>query len=143
LGPPDVVLGMQEPYTVAADGRDEYHCFVVPTNYPEDRYVSAVEVHPGNPAVVHHVLAYLDLSGRARDLDAQDPGPGYTNPTPGSGPGFFPVLIFAGWAPGNETRPLPPGVGALLPKGADIVLEVHYHRDGKPEKDQSQVGLYF
>ncbi len=143
LGKPDVIFGMEQPYTVEADGRDEYHCFVIPTHYAEDRYVSAVEVHPGNRAVVHHVIAYLDLSGKARELQAKSPGPGYTNPTPGSGPGFFPVLIFAGWAPGNEARFLPPGVGALLPKGADIVLEVHYHKDGKSEKDQSQIGLYF
>ena len=35
------------------------------------------------------------------------------------------------------------GVGVRLPKGADVVLQVHYHKSGKPETDQTQVGLYF
>src|SRR5207237_1245192 len=74
---------------------------------------------------------------------AVHPGPGYRNPTPGNGPGFFPTVLFAGWAPGNDPRFLPAGVGNLLPKGADIVLEVHYHKDGKPERDQTQIGVYF
>src|SRR5437588_367100 len=134
---------MQETYSIAAEGRDEYHCFVIPTNYAEDRYVSAVEVHPGNRAIVHHVIAYLDMNGKARKLDEADPGPGYVNPSPGSGPGFFPAGFFGGWAPGNETERLPAGIGNPLPKGSDIVLEVHYHRDGKPEIDKTEIGLYF
>jgi hypothetical protein len=49
----------------------------------------------------------------------------------------------SGWAPGNDARFLPDGVGSLLPKGVDIVLEVHYNKSGKPEKDRSRVGLHF
>src|SRR5208337_4169403 len=48
-----------------------------------------------------------------------------------------------GWAPGNFPRMLPDGVGVRLPKGADVVIQVHYHRTGKPEVDRTQVGLYF
>ncbi|HJZ89388.1 MAG TPA: hypothetical protein VKE40_00855, partial [Gemmataceae bacterium] len=29
------------------------------------------------------------------------------------------------------------------PKGADVILQVHYHRNGKPEKDRTKIGLYF
>lgn len=141
LGDPDLVVGMSEPYSVAADGRDVYRCFVIPTDYKEDRYVSALEVHPGNRAVVHHVIAYLDTSGQGRALDAKDPGPGYTSS--GGGPGFLPAGFLGGWAPGNEPRLLPDGVGTLLPKGSDIVLEVHYHKDGKPETDKTEVGVHF
>ena len=28
-------------------------------------------------------------------------------------------------------------------KGADVVMQVHYHRDGRVEKDRTQIGLYF
>lgn len=143
IGEPDAIFGMQETYQVGPEGRDEYHCFVIPTNYTEDKWVSAVEVHPGNRAIVHHVIAYIDQNGKARKLDEADPGPGYVNPTPGAGPGFFPTAFFGGWAPGNDSRMLPPGIGNLLPKGADLVLEVHYHRDGKPELDKTEIGLTF
>jgi hypothetical protein len=30
-----------------------------------------------------------------------------------------------------------------LPKGADFVLQMHYHRTGKEERDRTQIGLYF
>ena len=140
LGAPDLVLQPDQPYNVGAEGRDVYQCFVVPTNFTEDRYVSAVQVRPGNTAVVHHVILYLDGSGRARQLDAATPEPGYTS---FGGPGFPPVGTLGGWAPGNFPRMLPDGVGVRLPKGADVVIQVHYHRTGKPEVDRTQVGLYF
>ena len=42
LGPPDSVLTMAEPMTPRFDGGDVYRCFVLPTSFPEDRFVSAV-----------------------------------------------------------------------------------------------------
>jgi hypothetical protein len=135
------VIGLPEPYKLDAEGRDVYRCFVVPSGLDQDKYVSALIVRPGNRAVVHHVIAYLDSTGAARKLDEKDPGPGYE--THGGGPGFLPSGFLGGWAPGNEPRRLPLGVGNVLPKGSDIVLEVHYHKSGKPETDQTTVGLYF
>ena len=141
LSAPDRVISSREPYALAAEGADVYRCFVVPTEYAEDRYLSALEVKPGNRAVVHHVIAWLDTSGEGRRLDEAAPGEGYTST--GGFPGFSPAGFLGGWAPGNEARHLPDGVGIKLPKGSDIVLEVHYHKNGKPETDQTKVGLYF
>ena len=144
LGEPDAVVSMPDAYNLPADGRDIYRCFVIPTHFSSDRWVSGIEYVPGNRGVVHHVSAFIDTTGKARQLDALDSGPGYTNPTPANGPGFTPVIgQLGGWVPGHMPRRLPEGVGIFLPKGADIVLEVHYHPSGKPEQDQSQFGLYF
>jgi mono/diheme cytochrome c family protein len=140
LGEPDMMLEPKESYTLGAEGSDEYRCFVIPSNTTEDRYVSAVEVRPGNRTVVHHVLVFLDTAGRARKLDEQDPAPGYTT---FGGIGFTPSGGMGGWAPGNLPRHLPEGIGTLLPKGADVVLQVHYHRSGKAEKDRTKIGVYF
>jgi hypothetical protein len=145
LGPPEVVVQPAAPYTLAADGDDVYRCFVIPTHYDQDRYLSGIDVQPGNGKVVHHIIAYLDTTGKARELEAQahakDPAsPGYTS---FGGPGFQPEGALGGWVPGYDPVTLPEGVGILLPKGGDIVLQVHYHKDGKPETDLSRVGLYF
>src|SRR5262249_46285067 len=35
------------------------------------------------------------------------------------------------------------GTGHFLPKGADVLVQVHYHRDGRVEKDRTAIGLYF
>ena len=72
-GKPDVVLEMSKEYRLSAEGADVYRNFVLPNNNSEDRYVAAMEVRPGNTKIVHHVIAYLDGTGRARQLDASRP----------------------------------------------------------------------
>jgi Copper type II ascorbate-dependent monooxygenase, C-terminal domain len=152
LGKPDVVLEMPSEAVVAANGRDMFHCVVFPTNLNEDKYLSAIEVRPGNPRVVHHAALVIDTNGRARKLQNRaqerqkstdpDRGPGYSTnrgmgflPEPGNGLG--------GWAPGLLPPRLPHGVGQKLPKDSDIVVQIHYHRTGKEERDRTKLGLYF
>lgn len=141
LGTPDLVLTMPDTYTVAASGEDDFRCFVLPTGLMDDKEVVGVEIRPGNPKVVHHVLNFIDTSGRGRQLDEKDSGPGYASGL--GGVGFFPSGSMGGWAPGNFPRYLPQGVGMPLPKGSDIVMQVHYHKTGKVEQDKTAIGLYF
>ena len=141
LGDPDWIVEMPVEYEIEPEGEDEYRQFIIPTHFDQDMYVQAVDVQPGNRKTVHHVIAYLDTRGEARKLDAQDPKPGYV--TEGTGPGFRSAGTIGGWAPGMMPTVLPDGVGYLLPKGADIVLQMHYYRTGHTERDQSRLGLYF
>ena len=141
LGEPDQIFEMPVEYEIAAEGEDEYRQFIIPTNFQTDMYIQAVDVQPGNRKTVHHVIPYLDVNGEARKLDAQDPKPGYV--VGGTGPGFDAVGSLGGWAPGVTPSVLPEGVGYLLPKGADIVMQVHYYRTGHVEYDRSRLGLYF
>ena len=39
-------------------------------------------------------------------------------------------------------RRAPEGVGRIVPGGSDVVFQIHYHPTGKPERDQSSVGLF-
>jgi hypothetical protein len=155
LGEPDLVLTVPEEFTLAASGPDVYRCFVLPTDLPEDKYVTAVEVRPGNRRAVHHAVIVYDADGRARKLEEQekerarkmesrDTGPGYQVPLALSFlPGFLPEGGLGGWAPGMVPRHLAEGTGYFLPKGADVVLQLHYHRTGRVEKDRTRVGVYF
>jgi peroxiredoxin len=151
LGQPDLVLTVPEEMTVGAGGRDLFRCFVLPTDLDEDKYVVAFEVKPGNNAVVHHALNFVDRTGKGRKLeqaerdrakadDEPDRGPGYNSTM---GVGFLPQGVLGGWAPGQMAHPLPDGHGWLLPKGSDVVVQVHYHRTGRVEKDHLSLGLYF
>jgi peroxiredoxin len=155
LGEPDLVLTMPEEFTLAPTGPDVYRCFVLPTKLGEDKYVTAVEVRPGNRRVVHHAVIVYDSDGRARKLEEKekerakkmelrDRGPGYQVPLALSFlPGFLPEGGLGGWAPGMVPRHLPERTGYLLPKGADVVLQLHYHRTGRVEKDRTTMGVYF
>jgi peroxiredoxin len=151
LGQPDLILTAEAEMQVGPSGKDLFRCYVLPTRLSEDKYVTAVEVRPGNPRIVHHTLQFIDTSGQARKLeqkekerakkpDELDVGPGYSS---AMGVGFLPRGGLGGWAPGQMARHLPEGTGHLLPKGAEVVMQVHYHRDGRLEKDKTQIGLYF
>jgi hypothetical protein len=78
LGPPDLVVAMNEPFAVPADGPDIYRNFVVPLNLTDDRWVRAVDFRPSARSVVHHSLFFLDDTGAARRRDERDSGPGFS-----------------------------------------------------------------
>ncbi len=140
LGAPDVVLQPDEDYTVKP-GNDIYRCFTIPTKLRGDRYISAVDIKPGNRTVVHHVIIYLDTTGESKQLDDADPGPGYTS---FGGPGFVATGTLGGWAPGARARFEPNGNAWVLPKDARVVIQVHYHPTGEESAtDRTQIGLYF
>jgi peroxiredoxin len=141
MGTPDAILEMPEAYELAAEGPDEYRHFVIKTDFPEDVYIRALDILPGNPRVDHHVIVFLDPNGASERLDKADPLPGYV--TSGGWPGFVAIAALGGWAPGIVPTPLPPGVARILPKGSRIVLQMHYHKSGRPEVDQTKIGLYF
>ncbi|MGH9660932.1 MAG: ascorbate-dependent monooxygenase [Bryobacteraceae bacterium] len=140
LGKPDLVITPDVSFDLEPSGADEYRCFVVPTAFDADRTIQASEVRPGNRKVVHHVLLYTDVTGKARALDAADPRPGFTC---FGGLGFLPHTSLGGWAPGAVPGRLPSDVGRLLAKGADVIMQVHYHKNGKKESDRTSLGLYF
>src|SRR5438105_2176478 len=125
LGQPDLVLRNEQPYMPPAIG-DMYRCFTMPTNLTQDRYVSAIDVKPGDPQTVHHVIAFIDTNGSSQALDDADPAPGYQC---FGGPGFNITSVDAtalgGWAPGYRPVTLPDNVAFLLPKNSRVVLQVH------------------
>jgi hypothetical protein len=135
LGTPDLTLRMAQPFAVAADGPDQYQCFVIPLHLTEDKYVRAIEFRPQARSVVHHALFLLDAGHIAR-------GKGANYPCFGT-PGFLPSGALGGWTPGMQPARMPDGLQMILRKGSDVVMQIHYHPTGKPETDQSELGLYF
>jgi hypothetical protein len=70
---PDVVVAMQEPYRVAAKGAGEIKEFIIPNPFKEDTWVTSVEIRPGDPSVVHHVIMQVPQAGLVRRLVAPNP----------------------------------------------------------------------
>lgn len=145
LGQPDLVLSSPEAFTPPA-GTDTYRCFTIPTNFTSDTYVRAVDTHPGNRAVVHHVISFVDHTGESVRLDEAEPGPGYTC---FGGPGFDLPGTLGGWAPGSRPLEMPEDVGFEVTAGSRVVLQVHYHPHESDshnahhvEPDRTEFGIY-
>jgi peroxiredoxin len=142
LGTPDVVVRMPEPFKIPPSGKDIYWAFALPLNMGRDMVIRGIEFRPGNRRVVHHTRLYLDPTGDARRRDLADPEPGFLGFIGPRGTAELPYSGLGGWTPGMTPRFAPSGVGRLVPDGADLVLRVHYHTTGKPEEDQSTIGLF-
>lgn len=148
LGAPDLVMQPETDYTPPAGQGDVYRCFSVPVeNLRGNRQIAALSVKPGNAKIVHHVIAYADPTGISAQLDANDPGPGYTC---FGGPGFdvnFASLdgspFLGGWAPGSRGYFAPDGTGIKLENRGRVVIQVHYFPSGEPEADRTTLGFYF
>jgi Copper type II ascorbate-dependent monooxygenase, C-terminal domain len=142
LGEPDLVLSMPEPIEVSADGPDTYQ--TVPLRVPPDRDLIAAgfEFRPGNRRVVHHSRIHLDVEGAARRLQERGESAsrriGEVDPRSVELP--YPGL--GAWTPGMTPRLAPDGVGRLIPRGSDVVLQIHYHPTGKLERDRSRLGIF-
>ena len=141
LGPPDLVVTIPETYTLAADGKDVYHNFVIPLSLAGNRFVRAIEFRPANKAV-HHAGMYLDSTRQSRLLDLREPGAGFSGlalPVSASSP----QGEFLSWQPGRRAYKSRDGFAWTLPKDADFVLQLHMKPSGKPEIIRPEVGFYF
>jgi hypothetical protein len=131
IGQPDVVLQMQEEYTVPADGTVPYLYFSMPTGFTEDRWIQAMEIRPGNRSVVHHVIAY------AQDPDLKDSNPG------GEGELRRGRTHLGGITPNKTGIVYRPGTARLIKKGSNIVFQMHYTTNGQVAKDRTKIGFVF
>jgi hypothetical protein len=138
-GTPDLVL-RSEAFTVPAGGGDVYRCFSVPTTFAEDRYFTVTEAVPGNRRIVHHVLAMVDTAGGSAHIKPTDWSAGY--PCFG-GPRVRIDGYLGAWAPGARPWVMPEGVGILLPAGARVVIQMHYHNAGPTAaSDRTEIRLH-
>jgi peroxiredoxin len=124
--PDEVIYISEEAHKVPATGVLPYRVSVVDPGWKEDRWISAIELRPGNPSVVHHILAFA-LPAGASTFSPLRPDESY----------------FAGFAPGLTPDVLPPGLARPFPAGSKLIFNVHYTPNGSPQEDRSYVGIKF
>lgn len=140
LGPPDLIVEMDEPYILPAEGYDQFRNFVMPIPTTTPRYVEAVEFHADNAQVIHHAVMMFDRSGTARKHDARESGPGFDGMVFGEAQG--PNGHFLGWTPGKQPYRDPELAWSLVP-GTDLVLQLHMLPSGRPESLRARIGFYY
>jgi len=135
---PDLVVTMPT-YLVNTDF-DLYRCFVIPAGNSGEKYISEIEVIPGNRAIVHHVLVFQDPTNTPANLDAADAGPGYTN---FGGTGSNASKMVGAWVPGSSKFKFPNGMGTKLAANTNIVLQVHYPGGTYAQTDSTQIRIKY
>ena len=132
----DITAAMSAPHVPPA-GQDEYRCFVVDPGITTDRYVTAVDFVPGNPAIVHHASLLADPT---RSLESKIGPDGLDCTTEITS---APLRELDPWTPGVGPDIYPAGVSRLLPANSLLVLQIHYaaHPDVGSASDQSAFHL--
>lgn len=144
LGPPDLVLELDQSFTVPAEGTDVFHNFVLPVRVPATRYVRAMELRPGDKRVVHHANVLVDRTGSARRQDDREAGPGFAGmDVELESDSFEPDSHFLFWKPGTAAVTEPEDMAWRVDAATDLVLNLHLQPSGRPESIKPVVGLYF
>lgn len=146
-GDPDLTLDWGfdfKPDPPSDDGIDDYRCFVIDPEIDEDKFVNLVDTRPGNPELVHHMIAYMAPADQSDHIDAllaEDDQPGYEC---FGGPGFSDAEMLTGWAPGALPLPYKEGHGVRLAQGTQLVVQMHYNTLNDPDgTDRTEFDLYF
>jgi hypothetical protein len=126
LGKPDLAVPLTSEFTLAADKMEDTYEFTVPTGIKDTRWVRAVDLLPGNPAIVRSaVVAVRNVKNVKGASDA----------------------ILARWLPGQDPQQAEEGAAFRLPPGAELAVQIRYKKtwsyEGKVMKDRSSVGIYF
>ena len=119
LGTPDVAVKFQK-VELPASGPDQFEDLVESYPLPEDRWVRAIEIVPGDRRVVHHVIVYVLEEGQQA-----------------------PNGWLGAWAAGMDPMVFPEGTGRLLKKGSRLIANMHYHPTDEAAQDETTLGIYF
>lgn len=160
LGPPDIIIEQGEPFHLGPEGSDVYRHLVFPINSDKDLRVRAVQMLPSDRTIVHHALIGYMPTSEAQNALREHGGPGPTYAKGDKGPGFWarhglgfrllppradglPLFSFlSAYVPGTQAYVAPDDADYIIPAGTDIVVQMHYHRNGKQTQDSTRMGLW-
>jgi mono/diheme cytochrome c family protein len=153
---PDAVVTLPQ-IEVRAPGQIPYVRFLVKVPFSTDKWIDAIQVLPGNPALVHHMAfaewelndgvtpAVLDsLTAIARQLGF--PSSAIAGRPAVAAPGNVEVYDMLGvYTPGTTFEMYEDGSAKLLKGGNNFYLNcnLHYQFRGRPEKDRTKIAFWF
>lgn len=141
VGVPDKVISFAESYVHVGNNTDEYRNFAIPTGLTQDVDLIALEVRPGNRAIVHHALFWEDTTNAAHIADSTSPGYGYPsnlNSALTQLDGQLPSYV-----PGQKPTVLSNGIAYRLHAGGYLKAQFHYAPVATDESDSSTFNLFF
>ena len=142
---PDIIVEMPKAFELPASGTINYKYILVKTDFKEDMWITAAEMRPGNPQVLHHGKVWVRPPG-SKWMEKAVPGEAYETESNRD------ILGRNAIEEGNDILgKFNPGLGAqrfdmqgaakFVPKGSDLVYELHYTTSGTATSDVSKLGL--
>jgi len=130
IGEPDEVVELPTEFHVPAEGtvlidylglsKDELSAV-----FDRERWVTAAELRPSNPSVVHHLALYLVPLGEAPDVRV----------------GLMAPLAI--WMPGTPAINYPTGTALRVPAGSSLLLEAHHTPNGLAGSNRISLALKY
>jgi hypothetical protein len=112
-------------------------------NFPEDKWVIAADLRPGNPQAVHHMRANV-LPPGSDFMKNAEPGVAYEQGDPAMGRQDEGVDLLGKFNPGLGAQDFSEYQSAkFVPKGSDIIFNMHYTATGQETTDRSRLALVF
>ncbi len=110
---------------VTSGTRDEFMCFVLDPGNVTLKWITGLQVRPGNDLVVHHAVITQVEEAEGNSLIAQH-GVGTAfqcDQTPGN-------FVMNVWTPGNQPMRTPSELAIPLGPRNKVVMQIHYHPAG-------------
>jgi len=147
---PDQIVRMPKPVAIPAQGDIDYTYEIVHTGFMEDKWVQMSEVRPGSRPHVHHAVVYIrppgstwlaqapidtpfTRSGPKDSMDEHDPHNG----------AMASADLLLVYAPGSAPDQWPDNLAKLIPRGSDLIFQMHYTSNGHADRDQTEIGIRF
>jgi hypothetical protein len=128
LGTPDLELPLPNEFTLPANKQEDIAEFVVPTGFSERRWVRAVDISPGTPAIVRSASVQIRSASLETGSITSEP-------------------MLALWLPGDEAVPVNDGAAFEVAPRSELLVRVRYKKtwqyERKELRDRSTIGLYF
>ena len=137
----DAVFSMARSFEQYGVYYDQYRVFVLPTGLAEDKWIEAVEFVPGNRSILRSAMISVDVGDKVLTEDEWDPGYGYFSY---GELGFIPAESrWYNWSPGQGATYFAEDQALFLPKGAKLMLHLHYGPTGYPQLDSSVIKVKY
>lgn len=138
LGSGDLEVQIPNYVSKATAQSDDYVCFVIPNGLAQGRTIKSIEIVPGNRAIVHHCLIYVDgTNTTVTDTIGGDCG----------SPSSSSATLLMGYTPGSSPMTLPSSgplkLGMNMPANGSIVFAMHYPAGSFGQMDSTKAIFHF
>lgn len=144
LGKPDMTISPEKATTIPSEGVDFYRDYLIDPHITKPTWVRAVDFYPSQKGTVHHVIPSLiskEDAEKLRKIKFDHPEDNSWNQE--TADSIDPVNTLGFWSTGAPPFQSPDGTAFLMNPGEQIKLDMHYKSTGRPETEQTKVGLYF